>query len=144
MDPDLDLLFRYLSQFQSKGHVIKHRHVWIKGVVLKHHSYIPILGRDIIDKAVADVALPTCYTFQPSEHPQCSGFSTTGWTDQNHEFAFPNIKAYAFNRSYFRSLSRTRIDFGKIGKTHPGHIKGSTLKLYRLMGSEKPRALRFT
>ena len=101
------------------------------------------LGGTSLDRG-RQCSTPVSYGFQPSEHPQCSGFSTTGWTDQNHEFAFPNIKAYAFDRSYSRSLSRTRIDFGKIGTTHPGHIEGRTLKLYRLMGSEKPTALRFT
>ncbi|MNP49813.1 hypothetical protein D3C76_1440250 [compost metagenome] len=35
-------------QPQSKGNILIYSHIWIKGIVLKHHGNIPVLGRNII------------------------------------------------------------------------------------------------
>ena len=50
----VDLRFGDLPQLQRERHVLVHRHVRVERVVLEHHRDVAILGRDVVDHALAD------------------------------------------------------------------------------------------
>ena len=50
----LDFIFGPIAVFQRKGHVLKHGHVRIEGIVLKHHGDVAVLGGQFVDQVVAD------------------------------------------------------------------------------------------
>ena len=55
LDALLDLRLGELAQLQAEGHVVVDGHVRIEGVVLEDHGDVPVLGRDVVDHAVADL-----------------------------------------------------------------------------------------
>ena len=54
LDPALDLRLGDLAQLQAEGQVVADRHVRIERVALEDHRDVAILGRDVVDDAVAD------------------------------------------------------------------------------------------
>ncbi len=63
----VNLLFRRLAQFQTKGHVVVHAHVRIEGVRLEDHGDVPILGRNVVDDAITDQDLSFGNLLQPGQ-----------------------------------------------------------------------------
>ena len=54
VDPALDLGLGDLAQLQPEGEVVADRHVRVERVALEDHRDVAILGRDVVDDAVAD------------------------------------------------------------------------------------------
>jgi hypothetical protein len=65
----LDLGLRELPHLQPERHVVVDRHVRVERVVLEDHRDVPVLRRQIVDQAVADVDLAGTDLFQPRHHP---------------------------------------------------------------------------
>ena len=84
-DAALDLLFRYLAQFQTERHVVEHGHVGIQRVVLEHHRDVSVLRGNVVDVTVADVKLAFRDLFQSRDHTKGRGLTATGGTDENQE-----------------------------------------------------------
>ena len=91
-DAALDLILGGLAQLEAEGHVIIHRHVGVQGVVLENHGDVAVLGRNIIDQAVADVKLAVGNLFQAGNHAQGGGLAAAGGTDQNDKFLILDVQ----------------------------------------------------
>ncbi len=90
--PPLDLGFLEPAQLQAEGHVVVHRHVRVERVVLENHRDVAILGRDIVDEAVADADRALGDLFQPRHHAQGRGFAATRRTDENQELTVGDLQ----------------------------------------------------
>ena len=95
----LNLFLGGLVQFQAESHVIKHRHVRIKRVVLEHHGDFPILRRHIVDQLVADKQLALGDLLQARDHTQGRGLTATGRADKNDKFLILDFQIEIRNRS---------------------------------------------
>ena len=91
VDPGIDLGFRCLPQFQRETHVLGHRLVRIKRIVLEHHGDIAVFGLQAIDDAVADHDIAAGDLLKPGDHPEQRGLAAARWPDQGHELAIGNI-----------------------------------------------------
>ena len=88
----LNFLLGKLAQFQSKRHVFAHCHMRIQGIVPNHHGDIPVLGRNVIDHAVADLDDPARNLLQSRYHAQRGGLSTARRPHQHHELAILDLQ----------------------------------------------------
>ena len=88
----LDLFLGCLVEFQTKGHVLKHRHVRIQSVVLEHHGDLTILRGHIVDQLVTNEQLTLGDLLQTGDHTQGRGLTTTGRADQHEEFLVANLQ----------------------------------------------------
>ena len=88
-----DLRGRDLGAAQREAHVARHRHVRVERVVLEHHRDIPVLGREVVDHAVADADAAGGDLLQPGDHPQQRGLPATGRADEDRELAVRDIEA---------------------------------------------------
>jgi hypothetical protein len=59
-----------LAQHQREGHVVAHRHVRVERVVLEHHRDVALLGRHVVDHAVADADLARGDLLEAGDHAQ--------------------------------------------------------------------------
>ena len=75
MDPAVDLVLGHLLLDQAERDIFVYGHVGVQGVVLEHHSDIPIFRGHIVDHTVADVQLAAADILQTRDHPQSGGFS---------------------------------------------------------------------
>ena len=70
LDPALDLRLGDLAQLEAEGEVVTHRHVRIERVALEDHRDVAILGRDVVDDAIADPQLAAGDLLESGDHPQ--------------------------------------------------------------------------
>ena len=59
----LHLCFGYFLHLQTKADILRNRHVWEDGVILKHHRNIALAGRQPHDGATADQHIATGLRF---------------------------------------------------------------------------------
>ena len=86
----------------------------IKGVVLKHHGDIAVLGGDFVDPFPVDIDRPPSDFFQSRHHPEGGGLATARWADQNHEFPVLDFKVGVVDSHFFGATLLPRIDFIEI------------------------------
>ena len=89
----LDLRLGGLAQLEAEGHVVKHGHVRIQGVVLEHHGDVAVLGSHIVDQTVADIKLAAGDFLQTGHHAQRGGLAAAGRSDQHDELLVLNVQA---------------------------------------------------
>ena len=58
VDPALDLRLGDLAQLEPEGEVLADRHVRVERVALEDHRDVAILGRNVVDDAIADPQRP--------------------------------------------------------------------------------------
>ena len=63
------------------------RHMRIERIVLEHHRDVPLLGRDVVDDAVADRDRAGGDVLEPGEHAQKRRLAAAGGADQDDELA---------------------------------------------------------
>ena len=68
VDALIDLRVGQSNVAQAERHILTHRHVRIKRVVLKHHSDASLARRQLIDAAVADPDLAGVDGLQAGDH----------------------------------------------------------------------------
>ena len=89
--PFLNIGFGNLPQFQPERQIFIHGHVGVKGVILKHHGYIPILRGNIVHHPVTDPDRAVADILQTGDHPQHGGFSAAGGPHQHHKLTVLHV-----------------------------------------------------
>ena len=87
LDPGLDLPRRQATQSQPKGHVLKHGHVGIQGVVLEDHGDITIFGWHIVDLLATDGDLSGGDFLKAGNQPKGGGFAAARGADQHEKLS---------------------------------------------------------
>ena len=93
LDPALDLGLGDLAQLQPEREVLADRHVRVERVALEDHRDVAILGRHVVDDAIADPERPARDLLEPGDHPQAGRLAAARWSDQDHELAVPDLEA---------------------------------------------------
>ena len=111
----LDLGLGELAHLQPERHVVVDGHVRVERVVLEHHRDVPVLGRQVVDHAVADVDLAGRDLLQPRHHPQGGGLAAAGGADQDHELLVPDVQVHVLDGVHLVVLLVERLQH------HLGH-----------------------
>ena len=90
-DPRGDLILGCLGDLQPVGHVIKHRHMRVKRIVLEHHRDIALHRLGLIDALIANADLAAGDALQPRHHPQKRGLATARRPDDHDELAIGHV-----------------------------------------------------
>jgi hypothetical protein len=72
-----------LAQLEAEGHVIIHRHVRVERVALEHHGDVAVLGRHVVDHALANRDRAVADLLQAGQKAQRGGLTTARWADQH-------------------------------------------------------------
>ena len=72
-DALVDVLFLEAAQLQAERHVLVHRHVRVQGVVLEDHRDVAVLGRHVVDDALADADRAAGDLLEPGDHAERRG-----------------------------------------------------------------------
>ena len=75
------------GHFQAKAHVLRHGHVWIKCVVLKHHRNAAIRRLPVGDIAVVDDDPSGRDFLEPRDDAKQRRLPAAGWSDHDDELA---------------------------------------------------------
>ena len=67
----------------------------VERVVLEYHRDVALLGRDVVDDAIADRDLAARDAFEAGDHPEQRRFSAARRPDQGDELAVDDIDADA-------------------------------------------------
>src|SRR5207253_4910380 len=135
----IDFRFREMTQLQAERHVVVHRHMRVKRVILKHHGdiallrrnenrgwrivvalkyhrHVALLRRNIVDHAIAngDRAAGDC--LESGDHPQQGAFAATRWTDENHQLAVADVECCILD-GYVTVV----VDFANASERHTRH-----------------------
>ena len=93
LNPGRNLLLGNMSGFQAVSHVLSHVQVRKNGIVLKYHTDVSLMGRNVIDNLVIKTDLAPVYCVKTGDHTEQSGFTAAGRTQQRKELAWLNCKA---------------------------------------------------
>ena len=74
-DATLDLIGRQTSDPQSVGHVLEHRHMRVKRIVLKNHRNIALGGFERVDDTTVDPNLASRDVLEACHHAQQGAFA---------------------------------------------------------------------
>src|SRR3989304_2047006 len=96
--PPVDLRFGVLPQPQPEGHVVVNRHVGIEGGVLADQRDVAVLGRDVVDQAVANVDVAAGGLLQSRDEPQGSRLAAPGGPDQHGELLVRDLQCHVVDR----------------------------------------------
>ena len=88
----LNGLFRFLSVFQAKGHVVPHCHVGEDGIVLKHHTDVAAGRVYIVDALVIEVEIAPFNAVEACNHSQKRRLSTPRWTKEGEKLTLLDIQ----------------------------------------------------
>ena len=88
----VDLLLGDLTQLQGKGHVLRHGHVGIQGVVLEYHGDIAVLGFHVVHALAVDQQIALGDVLQTGHHAQRGGLAAAGRTDQHDELLVRDLQ----------------------------------------------------
>jgi hypothetical protein len=97
IDTRLDLGPWRTTLAQRETHIVAHVHMRIERIVLEHHGDVAILGRDVIDDAVADRDLAAGDFLQPRDHAQESRLAAAGRTNEGDELAVADVDGNAMD-----------------------------------------------
>ena len=85
----LDLLadagLGHLPIAQPEGEIVVDAHVLVERVVLEHHRDVAVLGRQVVDHALADRDGAGADLLEPGDHAQRRRLAAARWPDQHHE-----------------------------------------------------------
>ena len=87
----VDLGLRRVAQLHREAHVGGHGHVRVERVVLEDHGHVALLGRHVVDDAVADADLAAADVLQARDHAQERGLAAARRAHQHHEFPVADI-----------------------------------------------------
>ena len=94
----------------------------IQRIVLEHHRDIAILGRHVIDAALADAQVAARDLFEARDHAQRGRFAAAGRTDQNDKLFILDLQIEVFD-----DLDVTRINLLDIFQRNACHLLPSFL-----------------
>src|SRR5471032_280071 len=100
-DPLADLALVQTAHRQRKAQVFRHGHVREQGVILEHHADIPLVRRNVVDRAAAQLNFTRRRGFETREHHQAGGLARAGRTEQGKEFALSDFKIEVFDDQQF-------------------------------------------
>ena len=100
-----------LPQLQAERHVVVDTHVRVERVALEHHGDVAILGRHIVDHAVADADFALGNLLQAGDHAQAGGLAAAGRADEDDEFLVLDLDVQV-------------VDGDNIAETLPNMIEG--------------------
>ena len=92
VDHAIDLGSRSPADLQSELQVLPHVHVRVEGVALEHHGDVPILGRDVVDHAAADLDGARGDLLETGDHPEQGALAAARRPDQHHELALLDLQ----------------------------------------------------
>ena len=92
LDPALDLGLGHLAQLEAEREVVADGHVRVERVALEDHRDVAILGRDVVDDAVADPQRAAGDLLESGDHPQAGRLAAARWSDQDHELAVTDLE----------------------------------------------------
>ncbi len=93
----VDFRRRAAGNLERKAHVLRHRHVRIQRIVLKHHRRATLDRGQIVGTPATDQQITTADFFQSGNHAQHRRLATAGRADENHEFPILDIEVDASN-----------------------------------------------
>jgi hypothetical protein len=82
-----------MTAFHSEGDVLAHRHRGIERVGLEHHGDVPILWRDVVDDAPADLDGAGALALEAGDDVEQRRLTAAGWPDQHGELALADLEA---------------------------------------------------
>ncbi len=68
--PPVDLSLGHLAQLEAEGEVVVDAHVRVQRVALEDHRHVAVLGRQIVDDAVADLERALADLLEAGDHAQ--------------------------------------------------------------------------
>ena len=92
VDPALDLGLGDLAQLEPEGEVVAHRHVRVERVALEDHRDVAILGRHVVDDAIADAEGAAGDLLEAGDHPQAGRLAAARRPDEDHELAVTDLE----------------------------------------------------
>ena len=131
-DALLDVGLRDLSELEPERHIVADGHVRIERVALEHHRDVAILGRDVVDDAVADAEGAIADLLETGDHPKIGGLATARWSDEHHELAIGDLEVEIMDRGH------VTVFLGDMVERNGRHIRASTPPGHR--GSLHPAA----
>jgi hypothetical protein len=100
--------------------MLSHRHVRVERVVLEHHGDVAVLGRHVVDHAVADGDLAAGDLLEPGDHAQQRGLAAARRADQHDELAVLDVEADVFHGGDILALVAF-VDLENIAQRDFGH-----------------------
>ena len=98
VDPLLDVGLGDLPQLQPERHVVADRHVRVERVALEDHRDVAILGRDVVDDAIADPERAVADLLETGDHPEAGRLAAARWADEDHELAVGDLEVEVVDR----------------------------------------------
>jgi hypothetical protein len=86
------------------------RHVRVQRVVLEHHRDVALLGRQVVDLALADQDLAARDFLQPGDHAQQRGLAAARRADQHGEGAVGDVDVDAMQDRHLAEMLPDRSD----------------------------------
>src|ERR1043165_5553885 len=99
------------ADFQSKGDVLKHRHVAKERIVLKDKTYAPLPRAAITDVSSVKLDSPRVCEFKAGDDPKQCGFTRARWAEQSNKISAQNLKAHVIERSKLTEAFRRSESF---------------------------------
>ena len=122
VDPALDLGLGDLAQLQAEREVLADRHVRVERVALEDHRDVAVLGRDVVDDAVADPQRAVADLLEARDHPQAGGLPAARWSDEDHELAVTDLEVEVLHGV---EIAVDLVDvFERHGRHEPASILG--------------------
>src|SRR3954466_9422193 len=92
IDRRLDLGLRGFPVAQTEGEIVVDAHVLVERVVLKHHRYVAVARRQMVDDALADADLAACGVLEARDHAQCRRLAAARRADQRDELLVGDLQ----------------------------------------------------
>ena len=92
-----NLFGRCFSGTKAERNVVKHRHIRVERIVLKHHGDVSVFGRHIVHSLSRYRNTSSVCVFQSSNGSEQGAFAATGLTHQHGELSRRNRQIYAFD-----------------------------------------------
>jgi hypothetical protein len=71
--------------------------VGIERIALEDHRDVAVLGRDVVDNALADPQRPAGDLLEPRDHPEGGRLAASGRPDQDHELAIADLDVHVLD-----------------------------------------------
>src|SRR6266545_2836168 len=110
LDATLDLRLGDLAQLEAEREVVPDRHMRVERIALEDHRDVAILGRYVVDDALADLQVAARDLLQAGNHPQARRLAATGWADQHHELAVQDAQIQVVYREHVAVFLRDVIE----------------------------------
>ena len=108
----IHLLLGHLAQLQAIGHVVVHVVVREQGVALEDHRRIALVGRQRVDRLVAQVDFARIRAFKARNHAQRRRLAAAGRAQQRHKAARLDGQGHVVDRVKLLAGLRVVVDLG--------------------------------